>query len=114
MRLNKKTAVIAGVVVALGSAGTALATTITIAPTVGPTVAPVLVAPSVANTGNVIDAFQLNSHNDNDSEFIDFSNGLNVLYNTVQLGDPHNPVGLGGLGGLVNIGNILSLVNLPL
>lgn len=106
MRLNKKAAIAAGVVVALGTAGTALATTITIAPTVAPTVAPMLITPAVTDSFNITDSFLLNSHNNGDSEFIDFSNGLNVLYNTIQLGSPN--------GGLGVVNTLLTVLQLPL
>jgi hypothetical protein len=109
MRFNKKAAIAAGVIAALGTAGTALATTITVSPTVAPTVAPVLVTPSVNDSFNITDSFLANSHNSGDSEFVDFSNGLNVLYNTVQLGDPH---GGGLLGGVTN--NVLAMLNISL
>jgi hypothetical protein len=113
MRLNKKAALAAGVVVALGTAGTALASTITISPTIAPQVAPVLVAPSVTDSFNITDSFLLNSHNDNGSEFIDFTDSLNVMYTTLWAGAPDSQI-LGGLGGLLNISNVLALINLSL
>jgi uncharacterized membrane protein len=105
MRINKKVALAAGVFVALATTGTALASTITIAPTVGPTVGPTIGTAAITNSFNTIDAFQINSHNTGDSDFVDFANGLNVLYNTVQLGDPHSP-------GRLGINTVLSVIGL--
>jgi hypothetical protein len=85
MTRTKKAAIAAGIALALGTAGTAVATTINIGPTINPTVSPEVSVAEITDSFNIMDSFLLNSHNNGDSEFIDFSNGLNVLYNTVSI-----------------------------
>jgi hypothetical protein len=81
-RVSKRLAVVAGLAFSLASVGSAAAflglPDLDISPSVTPSVAPVVVAPTVANSFNIVDSFLLNSHNDHSSDFIDIANVGNI------------------------------------